>query len=229
MTGQNYFKIALCFILFTAISIPVQSQNFLLQKYPQEYVQLGLRFLHPIDIGLTISVLYGTYDLWVNAPVNAKINLIADLPFASFSNTSPSFEESDNDIGNIFLGIEIQPDSAKKSSLIGGIFLPTAGILPTTGEANDVGSFSNFFEWEKYLPGFLTLYGNYAIRSKSPESDGAYIGLDIGPSLLLAVDEYELLVHYGLTAGVRTIPVVIALEFTELSLLLLRMEDISMV
>jgi hypothetical protein len=182
-------------LFFTSIS----AQNFLFQNMPKNKPQLGLRFMRPnFDGDDDLSILSGTYDLCLNIPISPKLNLVGSLPYTTFSAKG---EDSESGIGSIYVGIQtkIMSESGNNSSLSMGIFLPTAKdeFYPMF-----LGVYSNYYEFQKYFPDMLTVYGIYSYFKN--QSRGAIFGIEIGPNLFIRNSSPPLLIlllisEHGLT------------------------------
>jgi hypothetical protein len=191
-------KLVLASILIITISNFVPAQTFLFQDIPKEKTQLGLRFMRPMfDGDPDLSSLSGIYDFTLNIPINENWSIAGSLPYitATFGERN-----ADNGIGNIYIGMQnIRNIDDQQSTIVSfGFYLPTAD--------EDIGLFgirTHFYEFHKYAPDVLTIYGNFAYFNIFPQ--GARLGLEIGPNLWIPTQgdagDTELLLHYGLTAG----------------------------
>lgn len=188
---------AVCMGLLVILSSrPLSGQTFLLQTPPEEKTQVGLRFMRPNFAGdAGLSTFAGTYDLYVNAPVSAKLHLVGSLPFSNFDSDRGSSESA---IGDIYLGVQARQGPSNVSF---GAFLPTAS--EDKFSAFLIGLLGNFYELQRSLPNTLTLYGNYAYRYHHAE--GAIFGLELGPQVFIPTEsdggDVEVFAHYGLAGG----------------------------
>jgi hypothetical protein len=155
------------------------------------------------DWDVDLSLLSGTYDLYLNIPASSRINLVGSLPFTTFSAKDG---ESESGIGNIYVSFQTRQATGfgNKSSLSLGIFLPTA---KDESSPMFLGVYSDYYEIQKYFPDMLTIYGNYAYFKTQPR--GAIFGLEFGPNLFIPTeddvfeDDAELFAHYGVFGGFK--------------------------
>jgi hypothetical protein len=143
-----------------------------------------------------LSFLSGIYDLSVNARLTESFNFVGSIPFITFKFVD---QDSENGIGNIFLGLQTHWGFKDKSGsvLTFGIFTPTAGE-----DIDFFGLLSDYNNFHKYISDLLTIYGNYAYHSIS--SEGVKLGVEIGPNIIIRTKrntDTELYIHYGFTAG----------------------------
>lgn len=199
-------------LLVTSIS----AQNFLFQTMPNNKSQVGLKFMRPNFEGDDdLSLLSGAYDLCFNVPVNPGINLVGSLPFTTFSAKDA---DSESGIGNIYVGFQTRQllESGNRTSLAGGIFVPTA-----TDEFSPmvVGIYSNYYEFQKYVPDMLTVYGNFSYQKH--QYRGAIFGVEIGPNLFIPTKkdggDVELFVHYGISGGFNLTNITFSAELAGLA------------
>ena len=178
---KNYFlKTVIASLVIASFCHNLSAQNLLFQTMPKDKPQLGLRFMRPkFEEDIDLSLLSGTYDLCLNIPISPKLNLVGSLPYTTFSAKG---EDSESGIGSIYVGIQTKPmsESGNNSSLSMGIFLPTAKdeFYPMF-----LGVYSNYYEFQKYFPDMLTVYGIYSYSKN--QSRGAIFGLEIGPNLFI--------------------------------------------
>ncbi|UCH98170.1 MAG: transporter [Candidatus Aminicenantes bacterium] len=181
----------------------VSAQWFLLQDSPTDKTKLGFRYLRPDFKGdVSLSFLSGVYDLSVSIPTGSRLNIVGVFPFASMGVEG---DESESGIGNIYIGLQHR----LKSTVEKGISLSLGVFLPTMSEDKLavclIGIFTNYYEFQKYMPNVLTIYGNLAYHHI--KSEGLMLGLEIGPKLAIPTKnggDAELYAHYGLSGGYRT-------------------------
>ncbi|MCU0644172.1 MAG: transporter [bacterium] len=223
---KNYFiKIAIAVLFMGLLFGSLSAQNFLFQPLPKNTSELGLRFMRPnFERGDDLSLLSGTYDFYLNIPMNREFNIFASLPFSTFSAED---EDSESGIGNIYIGFQTKPSSGlgSKASLSFGVFLPTA-----TDEMSPaiLGAYSNYYELQKYVPDMLTVYGNYSFLSN--QSRGAIFGVELGPNLFIPTKEggqVELFAHYGISGGFKLNKIMLSAELTGLAIISEDIDDFA--
>jgi hypothetical protein len=78
-----------------------------------------------------------------------------------------------------------------------------------------MGVYSDYFEFHKFFPKVLTIYGNLSYHVFNAE--GLLLNAEIGPNLLIPTEsddgsDTELLLHYGLATGFRFNPITFKIE-----------------
>jgi len=212
---KNYFlKTVIASLVIASFCHNLSAQNLLFQTMPKDKPQLGLRFMRPkFEEDIDLSLLSGTYDLYFNIPLSPKLNLIGSLPYTVFSAKD---EDSESGIGSIFVGIQTKP-MTENSSLSMGIFLPTAKDELYT---MILGTISNYYEFQKYFPDMLTIYGNYGYYRN--QSNGAIFGAEIGPNLFIPTKDegdVELFAHYGISAGFKITNLTLSAELEGMAII----------
>lgn len=224
MKHKHRFIAAGAGFLLALSSQSLPAQTFLLQTPPEEKANVGLRFMRPNfkrDSGLSNES--GTYDLYVNVPVSAKLNLVGSLPFTNIVTT----EESESDIGNIYIGMQTRSSSASphRTNVSAGAFLPTAP--DDRFSIFFLSLLTNYYELQRSFPNTLTLYGNFAYRYQ--QNNGAMLGLELGPQFLIPTKgdggDAEILAHYGLRGGFQASHVAVFAELLGLAFLSEEFED----
>ena len=205
------------------------AQQFLFQTQPKDKSQFGIRFLKPnFEDDLDFTTFSGTYDLYANIPLGKNFNLMFSLPYSTYADD----EESESEVGDIYLGLQSRKISGRNtnSTYSLGIFLPTASEDDFT--ANFISMLANYYQVERYLPNTLTIYGNYAHQIK--QASGALFSFEIGPTLLFPTDqdegedrETELMMHYGLSAGFQFGKLAILGELVGLAFITEDVDDFS--
>lgn len=189
-------------IFIFLLSFFVSGQVFLFQDLPTDKTKLGFRYLRPdLEEDVNLSFLSGVYDFSASIPVSPKLNVVGSIPFATLSVEG---SEGESSIGDIYIGLQQRLNSGpgKFFSVSMGVFLPTMSedkFGPVL-----IGIYTNYYEFQKYLPNVLTIYGNLAYHRI--KSNDFIFGVEIGPNILIPTKnggEAEVYVHYGLTAGYR--------------------------
>jgi hypothetical protein len=201
---KNHLFTAVITSIFIALfTSSVLAQSILLVGQPQDKLHLEFKYMRPAGERFdNLSTFSGVYDLRLNVPVNAKLNLVGSVPICASSYTNGYNKK---DIGNLYVGIQSRPKStgANRSTISVGAFLPTA---PNDySSAMRVGFATNYYDAHKYITETLTLYGNVAFYRIAFEN--AHLGFEIGPNVWVPIDdegrEVEILTHYGLSGGLN--------------------------
>lgn len=202
----------------------LSAQTFIFQDQAEDRTKLGLRFLRPNPADEdNLSTFSGSYDLYINAPLSSRLNLVGSIPFNSFAAEG---EDSESGIGNVYVGLQTRSDNSaeKGMNLSLSVFLPTAS--EEKGEAHFTGVFTNFYEFQRSLPEVLTVYSNFAYHYR--QLGGGMLGVEIGPQLIIPTGQdggdTELFGHYGLAGGVSLAKVAI---FAELLGVFIVTEDVE--
>ena len=195
-------------IFIFLLPLIVSGEMFLLEDLPMDKTKLGFRFLRPDfkgDDGL--SLLSGAYDFFLSIPLSSKLNIVGSIPFAALGNDILDDTEGSSgnkSFGNIYIGLQQRLNSSPVNyfSASLGAFLPT---MPENkiGPAL-IGLFSDFYQFFKFYPNTLTIYGNLAYHH-AKEKD-VILGGEIGPNIMIPTKkdgDTELYLHYALTAGYR--------------------------
>lgn len=194
----------------------VSAQSFILQDPPTDKPNLTLRYFRPHFkwAQSSLSFFSGAYDLTINIPISPKMNFVGSLPFATIGG-SDSESESESAFGNISVGLLYKLKStAENAATI------TFGVCTPTMSAKHAGPFfmgvySDYFEFHKFFPKLLTLYGNLAYHVFN--ANGLLLNAEIGPYFMIPTEsddesDTELLLHYGLAAGFRVNPIAFKVE-----------------
>ena len=194
---KNLIQYAVILAL-TILSLTGVGQNILFDHHKDAIV---LDFNRPFfagDDGFTFPTfaisLYGRYA------VSDKVNIVGDIPFAvaRFEDNSPvnSFSENDSQLGNIYLGVEIEGKSEEYYAEI-GFRLPTSS---DDSFASAIGIFGNYDRIESYIEDFVNFSTrfNYFFNSDAKVK----IRLRAGPNLLIYTGdidtvESEILLDYA--------------------------------
>ena len=198
--------------------VAVSAQSVMFQDLPAEKTKLRLRFMKPsFDNVDDLTFFSGVFDLEANIPINPTWNIVASLPFSTFS-----FSEKDNEqsLGNLYIGAQhhSQPDSAHQTIGSFGLYLPTAPV--DEDNANFLSALTNWHELHRYLPNTLTIYGNVA--SIFHTSRGLLYGFEGGPNIWIPTGsesdnrDIEFFIHYGITGGAELSKLIINVELTGL-------------
>lgn len=208
-----------CAMIGLASSIhSVQAQSLKFQSMPRDVPQYAIRFLRPnFDGDDDLSLLSGCYDLTFNIPATSSLNVTGSIPYCAFS----GYGESETGFGNLYIGIQTRDQMERNEgrSLEAGLYLPTS--------ANDnyalqfMGTYTNFYEMHKYLPNTLTVAGNFAFVDRG--SEGTFFGFELGPNIWIPTEGHnrdtEILLHYGVRAGIGVDAVTLQAEWTGAAIL----------
>jgi hypothetical protein len=211
------------YLLFLISFNIVYSQTLNLQTIPSKKNQFGFSFdraLYNSDI--TLSALSGVYQLYLNIPVSSKFNIIGNIPFINTSYEVDygfgNYDYDKNGFGNIFIGMQTNPEAIdnRRSIITFGLFLPTANE-----EASFNGTFTNYYDIQKYIPNSLGLYFNYAYHKAN--NSGINYGLEIGPNILIPTkgenSDTEAFLHYGFSLGYQIKKILVCAEFLGIGIL----------
>jgi hypothetical protein len=210
-------------IVIFLLPLVVSAQSFILQDPPADKANLTFRYFRPhLKQGVnSLSFFSGAYDLTFNIPVNAKINFVGSLPFATIGFKGYD-SESESSFGDISLGLQYKLKSTAETATA-----VTFGVCTPTMSAKHEGPFfmgfyADYYEFQKFYPHVLTLYGNLAHHIF--KANGLLLNLEIGPYFMIPTEggEYadtELFLHYGLSAGYRVNPIAFKVELAGLGIL----------
>ena len=163
-----------------------------------------------------MSTFSGVYQLYLDIPVSSKLNIVGSIPLIvtsySINYGFGEYNYSENGLGNVFLGIQTNPESIdnRKNIFTFGLYLPTA-----SEKASFNGATADYYYIGKYIPNSLGIYFNYAFHKLNIE--GFKYGFEIGPNLMIPTKgngaETEFLAHYGITGGYQIKQLTLSLEF----------------
>ena len=146
------------------------------------------------ETSLTTVVVFGSLRM----PVGSTLVVVGELPFAHYG--EQDLDDSDNTIGNPYVGVEIRSPGSPVFGEI-GIRAPLASEDNT---AAFVGWLADIHRWEAFVPNFLPISGaiNYRFRGAT----GFVTRLRAGPNLWIATEEWgdddlELLATYSAQVG----------------------------
>ena len=141
-----FFKSVLALVFVAILCNYASAQHLLLQSQPQDKPQFSLRYLHPnFESDVHLSTLSGIYNLSANIPISSNLNIVASLPYSTYTDE----DESDDDFGNLYVGLQMHQlsSSTNKSVYSVGVYLPTAS---DDTFANFVSMFANYHQFQKY-------------------------------------------------------------------------------
>lgn len=154
-----------------------------------------------------ISGLAGYFSAW--GPLSENITIKAEIPYAHASInyyywTYGTTSESDDAIGNPYIGIVAKKGNSAPGEIEFGIRLP---ITPKDSwSAHAVGQYSDVHRLEAFSTDCLTVKGAIGARTKGPTGWGTYF--NAGPTLLINTnksenggDAHEVLLSYEFLAG----------------------------
>jgi hypothetical protein len=211
---KNLIFHSLLFVVLTSIIFEksANAQQFYFNTVSEYKTHLGLRYLRPMIKGEKLSGLSGTWELNALQSIG-RASLIVSIPYSSIS-YGQNYSESS--LGNLFLGLQF-PSENKKTHFTLGFALPTAS--KEKWEAADMGAYSDFLNYYKYLPQTMTLYGNIAYHSVF--SDKIIFAVEAGPNVTIPTEkgDPQLFLHYGLQGGLLLNKLSILTEFYGLAII----------
>ncbi|NIM13500.1 MAG: hypothetical protein GTO45_15415 [Candidatus Aminicenantes bacterium] len=201
----------------------VFGQTFLLENVPSRRTKLGFRYLRPEFKEADLSGLSGVYEFSLSIPVGSRLNLVGSLPLSIVNITGA---ENEGSIGNIYVGLQSRLKSSRQNvfSLSLGVFLPT--MSEENVDTAFVGIFSNYYEFQKFIPNTWTVYGNLAYHRIKPY--GVIYGFEIGPNIMIPTEEggeTEVYIHYGISLGYRLDYIDIKAEWTGIGIITEDVDD----
>jgi len=206
-------------ILIVILVHSAQAQSFKFQNMPQDQTQYEIRFLKPnFDGDADLSFFTGVYDLTINVPATPTVNVVLSVPYGNYSYEG----ESESGIGNLYVGIQNRAmmDHGSGTSYALGLFLPTTSENDVIVQS--VGIYTNAYEWQKFIPNTLTVYGNFSYIKK--QANGPLFGIEFGPNVWIPTEDgdsrdTDFLLHYGVKAGLGAGKVTFLAEFTGVAIL----------
>ncbi len=196
------FRLALLlFVVIIPLTLSAQT-NFPLMT-AKERTLLSFQFQHPFfKSGTTdFTLLSGTYDLTLVAPVNRTLSIVGTLPYAAYATSSKFYSESASALANISIGVNKSFESGT-SMLTGKVFLPTAPSDGANASAALYGLFHHYYDLEQYLPEALGIQTRYYFQKNF---NGLLLGGVIGGTALIPTgngfEEVEVLARYGVSGG----------------------------
>lgn len=155
------------------------AQSLLLEQENVSYVGFELlkpHFVHGGNIGFMTLSTYAS----VRYKVSEQTAVVAELPYANYDPKS-SFYDSEDQVGNIYLGIEqLEGHSGLGTEL--GVRLPTAG-KSGTGSATAVSVFSDVNRWEGAYDELWAIQA--AVSYRQVDQQGVGFRLRVGPYLFI--------------------------------------------
>jgi hypothetical protein len=231
LTSHTIILLTAILLLFYNILL---SQSFYLQSTPGYDYQIGMCVIHPFLIKeYDQSIAEGNYDLYCNLSLNHELSFVSSIPIIYYSgdpNKNVGF-------GNIYLGVQTQYKKfINRGSVFSlGITLPTSTgelyyfnkrylrdyyypydpkiYMPENLSIYDVGQLTNFYDVEKYLPGVVSAYGNYAYHAKLKY---LLLGAEAGIKYSQRKETVAFFMHQGCMIGVYYKIVSFQVEFTNI-------------
>lgn len=202
-------------IITFLLSLSVSAQSFILQDPPASKPTLTLRYFRPHlkNAENSLSFFSGVYDLTLSIPVSSKINIIGALPFSGKGWKIFDEYEMGSAFGNISVGMQYRFKSTDvhATALTLGVSIPTASHHK--GGPLFMGILTNYYEFQKFMPHTLTIYGNLSHHIFL--SNGLLFNMELGPNLMIPTeggDHPELFAHYGVSTGYRMKPITFNVE-----------------
>ncbi len=166
-----------------AAAAPVQAQT--LWDLSEPNISIGVLKPDP-QVRDELTFLSAMYELAMRIPINARIAVVGDVPFAHFAEN----HSSNNGIGNPYFGLVAQAVEEDGASAEGEI-----GIRPPlakSGPYQVVGLLADFDRLEMFLDRYLTLQG--AIKLRLHAEKGAILAMRLAPRRVIYIgDENPLL------------------------------------
>jgi hypothetical protein len=199
------------------------SQTFDLQYIPKDKMQFGLSYNRTFYKNSSyMSILTSVYQLYLDIPIDSKINLIGNIQYASTRGNSYSA----NGPGNIFFGVQsdLSSDEASNNVITVGLYLPTA-----SKDASYYRMISDYYYLSKSIPNSIGIYFNYAFHKLNAE--GFSYGVEAGPDIISPISNKEstspdiifptklnagtaeFFSHYGIITGYQVDQIALNLEF----------------
>lgn len=215
------------------------SETFYMDPVPESQSYFGLSFMHWLPEGTSDQNDFdGTYDLYVDAVVTDRLNLRVKLPFSRMS--IPYYydfpvggtEITGATVGNLYVGLTHKSVGERNSVTFysAGIYLPTSGNTDFDSYINSIAVLANFHQFERVVPDMYTVYLNVAYRNNS--SDVTIFGLEFGPQIFIPKSrdvkggrDTEVLMHYGLSSGIKLAPLTIMVEVLGLAIITEDVDD----
>jgi hypothetical protein len=148
--------------------------------------------------------------------VNDRISFIGTLPLAVIG--GEDFEESESGLANITVGIQYRFNSTAERTTAVSLCVSA----PTASENNAMplllGMLSDYYELGKFLPNVFSINAN--LSHHIFRANGFLLNMEIGPYALIPtkseddsiLEDPELYIHYGVSAGFRMNPVTFNVE-----------------
>jgi hypothetical protein len=146
---------------------------------------VALEFAKPKISGLEdVKIFSGSYNLSFGRHIGKKTMFLAEVPIAYFNHDDI---ESDNSIGNIYVGLRLGKEQSNKSFDV-GVILPTVSDSENLGFSGQYGVYSDLYRLESYAPDSWGLKFNYRSEKEFGEM-GAYYKFRVGSLFLNVKDE----------------------------------------
>ncbi len=214
------FRFALLlFVVIVPLTLSAQT-NFPLTNAENKTL-LSFQFQHPFfKSGSTdFSLLSGTYDLTLVAPVGSGLSIIGTLPYAAYA-TSSSF--SDNSMGTFTnISVGLRKTFVPSTSLLDfKVFLPTAPSDSKNTYAMYYAFYHRLYDFELYIPDAFSFQTRYYYFKNF---DGLLLGGVIGASAFVPTDngndEIEVFIRYGVSTGYENKDIRLLAEITGIGIL----------
>lgn len=206
--------------------------TFYMDPVPESQSCFGLSFMHWLPEGTMDQKDFdGTYDFYIDAVLTDQLNLRVKLPFSRMS--VPNYEylhrgellNTTATMGNLYVGFTHRSVADRNSITFfsAGVYLPTSGNSDYDSYVNSIAVLANLHQLERLIPDMYTVYLNYAYRNTS--SDVTIFGLEFGPQIFIpkpkegvSEPDTEVLMHYGLSTGIKLAPLSIMVEVLGLAI-----------
>ncbi len=208
-------------LLIVAFPMTMSAQTNFPLTSKENKTLLSFQFQHPFfKSGTTdFTLLSGTYDLTLVAPVGSGLSIIGTLPYAAYSSSSSFYSRSVGSLANISVGL--RKTFVPGTSLLDfKVFLPTA---PSDGD-NTYAMFYSFYhrlyDFELYIPDAFSFQTRYYYHKNF---DGFLLGGVIGASAFVPTDnrndEIEVFIRYGVSTGYENKDIRLLAEITGIGIL----------
>lgn len=202
MTTQQLSKanlygaaVALCLTVASLVPVVASAQSLWLDQSRAPGV--SIEALKPsFDNGDDITFFSAAYFASARVPLTQRLNLTAELPISHFGIDSDVLDNSDTEVGNPYLGLEI---GTRESNLFGEV-----GVrVPLDGNDNTLlsGFASDLDRWEAFFGDVLSFTGQGNYWYRIPESSFS-VRLRGGSNLWVytnddRADDVDLFANYG--------------------------------
>ena len=192
-------------------------ETFYMDPVPESQSCIGLSFMHWLPEGTVDQDDFdGTYDLYIDAVLTDQLNLRVKLPFSRMS--IPYIEHlhlgdpvnTGATMGNLYVGFTHRSVANRNSVTFysAGVYFPTSGNSEYDAYVNSIAVLADLHQLERVMPDVYTVYMNVAFRNTS--SDATIFGMEFGPQIFIpkpkegeSGGDTEVLMHYGLSSGIK--------------------------
>ena len=167
-------------ILLAVLSPALSAQSIWVSQHTDKAVALEL--MKPnFDGDDGISTSTGVAFASLRLPVANSVVFVGELPFAHAG--FEGMDESDNAVGNPYLGVEFHPPGSSVFWELG----VRAPLAPENNSALLIGVLTDQQRWEAFLPNMMTVRGAFNFRHRAPT--GVVTRLRAGPNIWIPTEE----------------------------------------